>query len=214
MIVQRSADSSCITAFDRGCSKSSPPTKAMARWAPNWARQVRHYSCPMLWPFVALVTLCKPVLHFSMGLCVHRSVCFLSSVARPVPHMIAGRLSCFPSPQPLGRGSHLGRAPSLRARMFPNPVWFPPLPEGCALPTSFGPRWRIPKGFDPSAQGCEERATLGWSLRDASTLKGLQRADRPPEQGAATLSGLVGAAGAFPRVGPPAPFSPGGPTLG
>ena len=65
---------------------------------------------------------------------------------------------------------------------------------------------QIPKGFYPSAQGCEERATLGWSLQDSSTLKGLRHWRRPPEREAATLSGLVGAVGAYPRVGPPPRF--------
>jgi hypothetical protein len=31
----------------------------------------------------------------------------------------------------------------------------------------------IPKGLDPSAQGCEARATLGWIAELCSTLKGL-----------------------------------------
>ena len=65
---------------------------------------------------------------------------------------------------------------------------------------------RIPKGFYPSAQGCEERATRGWSLQDSSSLKGLWHWRRPLEREAATLSGLVGAVGAYPRVGPPPRF--------
>ena len=42
-------------------------------------------------------------------------------------------------------------------------------------------RGRIPKGFRPSAQGCEggksslDRATLGYVASDSSTMKGLRR---------------------------------------
>ena len=48
----------------------------------------------------------------------------------------------------------------------------------------------------------------GWWLQDSPTLKGLRQWFWPSERQAAPLSGLVGFVDGFPRVGPPAPFSP------
>src|SRR5438445_3306233 len=51
----------------------------------------------------------------------------------------------------------------------------------------------IPQGLRPSAQGCEERATLGKGSTEAPTLKGLRQADASSDvgkDGATTLSGL------------------------
>ena len=50
-----------------------------------------------------------------------------------------------------------------------------PLPQACHYPHLSTRERGIPKGFYPLAQGCEERATLGWWLQDSSTLKGLQQ---------------------------------------
>src|SRR3989442_9513553 len=62
----------------------------------------------------------------------------------------------------------------------------------------------IPTGWNRSAQGCEERATLGTGPGDSPTLKGLHRwaAFRAsyPISPAATLSGLTGPKQCPPRV--------------
>src|SRR5437867_11011083 len=62
----------------------------------------------------------------------------------------------------------------------------------------------IPTGWNRSAQGCEERATLGTGPGDSPTLKGLHRwaAFRAsyPMSPAATLSGLTGPKQCQPRV--------------
>jgi len=73
------------------------------------------------------------------------------------------------------------------------------------LPTSFGQLRANPKGILSFSQGCEERATLGWSLRHPHP-EGLQQSVDHQEHTAATLSGLVDAAGAVPgRTAPSFP---------
>ena len=75
-----------------------------------------------------------------------------------------------------------------------------PLPEGLSLPTSSVELFpRIPKGFRNTAQGCEERATLG--KRDENGFqpqRGLRRAD--PRSRRHPVAGL-NVAGSIPRVG-------------
>src|ERR1043166_1059833 len=58
---------------------------------------------------------------------------------------------------------------------------------------------RTPTGFNPSAPGCEERATLGHVAKIVSTLKGLYRC-MPRVFGSSTLSGLWRIWVSIPRV--------------
>ena len=61
-------------------------------------------------------------------------------------------------------------------------------------------RARIPKGFQPKAQGCEERATLGGGREPRSNPERVAASRRSEWNTATTLSGLPRASGPFPRV--------------
>src|SRR5258708_8165333 len=73
----------------------------------------------------------------------------------------------------------------------------------CAFETREALKRRIPKGFRPKAQGCEERATLGRNRGRDLTLKGLRHrvsACWSQPAPATTLSGLTHSRQPFPRV--------------
>jgi hypothetical protein len=86
---------------------------------------------------------------------------------------------------PSRRSTHRG-APDLSKRCDA----FPLSPRAEHYPRVLDGMPRIPTGFHPSAQGCEERATLGWAKKDGPTLQGLHPGDVPAARRDATPLGL------------------------